>query len=296
MLISLFLLALTALSTRALPTSLQARSVSPLSADQIKSFDTYTYYTSAVFCDPSTTLTWTCGPNCDANPHFKPVASGGDGANIQYWYVGYDPDLKTVIVAHQGTDPTKILPVITDANFFLRPLDTGLFPGISSDVQVHSGFGNTHSRAAPAVLAAVQKAMSTYNATKVTMVGHSLGSAISMLDSIYLPLHLPAGTTFKTVLYGTPRVGNKAFADYVDKNTSLTFVNNKKDIVPSLPPRTIFFVRPAGEIHITDNDSWVSCSGQDNTDPQCQTGAVPNFTKGDAKYHRGPFNGITVGC
>ena len=64
--------------------------------------------------------------NCAANPGFRPVASGGDGASVQYckapsgvWgalltlglypgYVGYDPQLSTVIVAHQGTSPSEM--------------------------------------------------------------------------------------------------------------------------------------------------------------------------------------------
>jgi len=30
--------------------------------------------------------------NCDANPNFKPTASGGDGSDVQFWYVGFDPN------------------------------------------------------------------------------------------------------------------------------------------------------------------------------------------------------------
>ena len=62
---------------------------------------------------------------CQANPNFHPVAAGGDGAVVQYWYVGYDMDLKArlevtsllrftefsnqmVIVGHQGTNPKKM--------------------------------------------------------------------------------------------------------------------------------------------------------------------------------------------
>ena len=32
--------------------------------------------------------------DCDANPAFHPVAAGGDGGKVQYWYVGYDTALK----------------------------------------------------------------------------------------------------------------------------------------------------------------------------------------------------------
>jgi predicted lipase len=91
---------------------------------------------------------------------------------------------------------------------------------------------------ATAVLTAVQKTQATYGATTVITVGHSLGAAISLLDAVYLPLHLPSTTTFKSYLYGLPRVGNPAFAAFVDSaasRTSVTHVNNKKD--PGKPSR-----------------------------------------------------------
>jgi hypothetical protein len=46
--------------------------------------------------------------NCEANPYFIPIAAGGDGAVVQYWYVGWDPVLQTIIVSHQGTDTSKM--------------------------------------------------------------------------------------------------------------------------------------------------------------------------------------------
>lgn len=63
-------------------------------------------------------------------------------------------------------------------------------------------------RTATQVLAAVQKAMTQSGLTKVTMVGHSLGAALSLLESVYLPLFLPKGTTFKMIGYGLPRVSH----------------------------------------------------------------------------------------
>ena len=57
--------------------------ISALSAAQVAGFRPYTRYASAGYCAPATTKSWTCGANCQANPTFKPVASGGDGSSVQ---------------------------------------------------------------------------------------------------------------------------------------------------------------------------------------------------------------------
>lgn len=58
--------------------------VKDLSQTQIGSFKPFTFYAAAAYCPASTTLTWGCGTNCEANPRFQPVASGGDGDSIQF--------------------------------------------------------------------------------------------------------------------------------------------------------------------------------------------------------------------
>lgn len=72
-------------------------------------------------------------------------------------------------------------------------------------------------------------ALSDHNANSVTLVGHSLAAALSLLDAVYLPLQL-TNATFKMIGYGMPRVGNQESADYVDSALAgnLTHVNNKK--------------------------------------------------------------------
>ncbi|KIJ65392.1 hypothetical protein HYDPIDRAFT_39340 [Hydnomerulius pinastri MD-312] len=137
--------------------------------------------------------------------------------------------------------------------------------------------------------------MLKYGSTSVTMVGHSMGGAVS-LDSIYLPLWLPRGTTFKTIAYGLPRVGNQELANYVDANTNLTHINNMEDPVLVLPPMILSFVHPAGEVHIIDSWEWVACPGQDNPSTECSVGDVPIALLGNATEHPGPYNGIMLGC
>ncbi|KAI5987111.1 Alpha/Beta hydrolase protein [Pisolithus albus] len=272
------------------------QSITILDSSQIDSYTPYTYYASAGYCNATQTLAWDCGTNCDANSEFLPVSSGGNGDFVQYWYVGYDPSLESVIVAHQGTNPSDILPLLTDADFFLSNLDSSLFPGIPSDIEVHSGFKYAQASTAPDILAAVQTALSKHGATTITLVGHSLGAALSLLDSVYLPLHLPSSLTFRTITYGLPRVGNRAFADYVDANLHLTHINNKEDPIPICPGMFLGFVHPAGEIHIEDSGEWAACPGQDNPSTQCIVGDVPNILESNESDHDGPYNGIKMGC
>lgn len=79
------------------------------------------------------------------------------------------------------------------------------------------------SRAARAILAEVKNALSLYETNHVTLTGHSLGqffrcfmdlgscyqyssgAALALLDSVFLPLHLP-DVTFRTVIFAMPRV------------------------------------------------------------------------------------------
>jgi hypothetical protein len=58
--------------------------ITVISSAQVNAFTPYTYYASAGYCNPSVTKTWACGANCEANPGFKSIASGGDGSSTQY--------------------------------------------------------------------------------------------------------------------------------------------------------------------------------------------------------------------
>ncbi|KAI0062860.1 alpha/beta-hydrolase [Artomyces pyxidatus] len=289
------------LPTQAHAVAVKRQSITTLSTTQIEAFKPFTFFASAAYCQPSTTLAWSCGgslslANCEANPGFIPVASGGDGSETQFWFVGFDPVQSTVIVSHQGTDTSELLADLTDADFFLGNLDSSLFPGVPSEVEIHSGFAASQARSAPAVLTAVQSALEAHDSKSVTVVGHSLGAALALLDSVFLPLHLPSDVTVTTVGYGMPRVGNQAFANYVDAHQKLTRINNKEDPIPIVPGRFLGFVHASGEVHIEDSNAWDACPGQDNPSALCSTGDVPNIFESDESDHDGPYDGVEMGC
>ncbi|KAJ7708851.1 lipase class 3 family protein, partial [Mycena rosella] len=271
----------------AAPASAAPRSnqgITALSAAQVATYRPYTFFASTGYCPANFTLTWSCGVNCLANSDFQPIASGGDGELVQYWFVGYSPSLKRVIVVHEGTRLESIVSMLTDVSLLQTTLTSALFPGIGYGIAVHSGFALEHARTASNVLAAVKTGLAKYGASHVTVVDHSLVSgALALLDSVYLPLHLPASVKFITVAYGLPRariVGNQAFADYVDAHLSLTHINNQEDIVPSIPPQFLLvadYRHPAGEIHIQASGEWDACPGQENDSELCSAGDVPNI-------------------
>ncbi|VDB96293.1 unnamed protein product [Peniophora sp. CBMAI 1063] len=286
-----------ALIPHALAVSIPAKrqSITTLSSAQIDTFTPYSNFAAAAYCTAAQTADWGCGSLCEANSGFVVQASGGDGDGTQFWYVGYDPSLKEVIVAHQGTDPDELKADLTDVNIIRGKLDSTLFPGISSSITVHEGFRNEQKKTASSVLAAVKASMSAHATSSVTVVGHSLGAAISLIDSVFLTLNLGSDATIKYIGYGLPRVGNQAFADYLDANIDVTHINNKEDDVPIVPGMFLGYHHPSGEIHIQDSGAWDSCPGQDNESALCTTGDVSSIFTGDEDDHDGPYNGVYMG-
>ncbi|PPQ92491.1 hypothetical protein CVT25_010395 [Psilocybe cyanescens] len=274
----------------------QSTIISPLTKAQISAFKPFTHFAGAAYCNPSKTAQWNCGATCAANKDFKPIASGGDGSAVQFWYVGYSPSQATVIVGHQGTNISDIEADLTDLLIAMEPLSPTLFPGVDSAIRVHSGFANEQAKTATRILQAVKSAISAYKAKKVTLIGHSLGAALALLDGIYLPLHI-SGVTFRVIGYGMPRIGNQNFANYVDNHLkNLTRINNKKDPVPILPGKFLGFHHPSGEVHIIEQNQWLTCPGQDNPNTQCSTGDVPSIFEGNVANHHGPYDGVSMDC
>lgn len=73
---------------------------------------------------------------------------------------------------------------LTDVDFFLKGLDTKLFPGVKSSVKAHNGFLEEHEKTASQILAEVKKLISTTGATQVITVSAQNFSANLGIRSI----------------------------------------------------------------------------------------------------------------
>jgi hypothetical protein len=285
----------------AVPT-LEARDPAPVritSTATIASFRPFTYYAAAAYCDPGTTLEWNCGANCAESPNFTPTAAGGDGNGVQFWFVGYDSGLKSVIVSHQGTDPTKFLSLLTDAQLWRTSLPASDFPGIPSGVSVHDGFLDSHIDTRAVIRTAVTNATTKFATKKVTFVGHSLGAAIAMLDAAYFKTNFPS-LQISVRSYGLPRVGNADWANWADANLGDHIrITNTEDPIPIVPGRFLGYKHTSGEVHVVNTllqgSQWYTCAGQDNTSPNCSIGDTPNVFGANILDHLGPYDGILMG-
>ncbi|KAJ4483309.1 Alpha/Beta hydrolase protein [Lentinula aciculospora] len=282
-------------SCLATPLAMDRRTVTTLSAAQISGYAPFTQFARAAYCNGF--QDWSCGAACDANADFEVSLAGGDDSDIQNYFVGFSPSLNSIIVTHEGTDPLQLESDLTDVEVLLGSLDSSLFPGISSSAQVHDGFRDQHAKTASAILTEVKTLMASRNTKNIVAVGHSLGGALAELDSLFFALNLPSGANISAVTYGTPRVGNSAFASLIDQHVpNFKRINNEKDLIPIVPGRFLGYAHPAGEIHIISPGNVVACSGDDDaTDSQCTIDTVPNIFEGDILNHLGPYEGISIG-
>ncbi|CAE6342422.1 unnamed protein product [Rhizoctonia solani] len=89
------------------PTLVSRTGVTPLSAQEIASYEPYTLLARAAYCSPAKLRTWSCGTACNALPGMQEVVSEGNIAQ-SHWFVGYYPTLDTIVVGNQGTAPNEL--------------------------------------------------------------------------------------------------------------------------------------------------------------------------------------------
>ncbi|KAG7441496.1 alpha/beta-hydrolase [Guyanagaster necrorhizus] len=270
--------------------------VTPLSVAELASFAPYTQFARAAYCGSDALKNWSCGEACDAVSDFEPTLVGGNGDDVQYFFVGYWPSEDAIVVGHEGTDPTQLESVLTDVDALHDNLNPDLFPGVSSEVYVHAGFRDAQASTAREILTEVQSLIESKGTSNLVVVGHSLGGALAELDGLFFALNIPSAS-IKVMTYGTPRVGNLAFAELIDsKVPNFKRIDNKRDFIPILPGRHLGYVQPETEIHILGPGSAVACPGNDDaTDSECQIKTVPNIFEGNLLDHLGPYEGIYIG-
>ncbi|KAH8828777.1 alpha/beta-hydrolase [Flagelloscypha sp. PMI_526] len=275
-----------------------------LSQDEVdSSFLRPALFARFAYCDPVNVPDLNCGGPCaPLKNDVEVLISGGDGEEVPHFIVAHDRLENTIVVAHEGTNPDDLISVFNDLEVILVPLKTDQFPLFAnSGAEVHNGFQDSFYGGARDILRTVQDALISKNSNKVLLTGHSLGGAVAVMDAIMLKQFLDSSIDIKTITFGTPRIGNQEWADLVDQilDTTHIFITNKNDPVPQLPPETLGYRHSSGEVHITDDEDFVTCPGQDNEAEQCsfgETHILRLLVDVGIGAHEGPYiNGISFG-
>lgn len=162
--------------------------------------------------------------------------------------------------------------LLDSANSGMTSLNSSLFPRdqFPASMQVHAKIASEHARTIlPIYIAVVNLVVQHMDKhPSVTLLGHSQGAALALLDAVFMVSHLPDWVYLQYVGYGQPRVGNQEFANYVDKylfmvsNNGYWRITNKMDPIPVNPPISSGYHQTSGELHIEQNGQWGWCPGK----------------------------------
>ncbi len=102
----------------------------------------------------------------------------------------------------------------------------------SHKIKVHTGFISTYK--SHSVRGKIREFVNE-NIKKIYVTGHSYGAALAILCAIDLRCNFPH-KDYEVVVFGCPRVGNKAFKNFYNLRLFKTLrVEHRRDIVPKVP-------------------------------------------------------------
>ena len=144
-----------------------------------------------------------------------------------------------VVLVFRGTESSNFSDILPDLDCFPRCWSVrGEIVG-----RVHRGFARTLNRVLPILRDALPE-----DSSPLVITGHSLGAAMANLAASVLE---PA----ELYTFGEPRVGNGAFAGFMDRRGGLGLTYHRYvdccDIVTRVPPVCAGFRHP-GQLHYID--------------------------------------------
>ncbi|KAH9904714.1 alpha/beta-hydrolase [Xylariomycetidae sp. FL2044] len=234
------------------PSEIRVNGRATVTAAEVEDLKLYAQYAAAGYCNAESAIgsTVTCSAgNC-------PDVTAA-GATIDATFSGVITDLQGFV----STDDTNQLIVVSfKGSHSIRNWITDfVFLQVGCDVVdgclVHLGFLTGYEEVAEALLAGLATAAAANPSYAIVFTGHSLGGAVGTIAAAYARA---AGYAVDLVTFGSPRVGNKAFVEFVtDQAGAERRVTHLSDPVPKLPPILLNYRHTSPEL-------WLS-TGETNT-------------------------------
>ncbi|KAI0192175.1 lipase [Astrocystis sublimbata] len=225
-----------------------------VSSDMLDEFKLYSQYAGASYCNSGSPVgsIVTCGGNAcpDVTAAGAQITATYKGSKTDIQgFVSTDAKNQVIVASIRGSHSLRNW--ITDLTFNQRDCDLG------SGCKVHSGFATAWDEISDTTLAAVKAAKDANPAYRIVFTGHSLGAAVSSLGAAYARQQ---GLEVDIINFGSPRVGNAAFAEFVSGQPGIEWrVTHLDDPVPRLPPIIFNYAHTTPEF-------WLSGGGAFKTD------------------------------
>ena len=193
-------------------------------------------------------------------------------------FIGYLPSQNSIYVVYRGS--TSIKDWLNNLDALTTSYDK------CSDCKVHKGFYSAHQSVIGEVISKVKALKAKYPSYTVVVTGHSLGAAMATLTTLdFIDASISPLRMFH---FGSPRVGNTAFANFAsakigDRNRN----THHKDMVPHAPMHERF-THHSGEWY-EDDAGLHECQGLEDKNCSYQW----NLTSIDDHMH---YLGLYVGC
>ena len=186
-------------------------------------------------------------------------------------HVTHNDQLKSINVAFRGAQTKK-------AKLAAARLRLTRYEGANQNLEgtkVHVGFKSVYDSSKTEIMDAVYAIATQYPTYQIVFTGHSMGGALALLAAVnYYQLHGDdeMSSRMNLVTYGQPRVGNTAFASYVDSLPfSLRYLRVIKDGDPIVDvPSKMFGYQHCGNVVDYEQATKVKFCGQMNA-TMCET-------------------------
>lgn len=204
-------------------------------------------------------------------------------------YIARDDNSKRVIISVRGTEGFSN--AVIDMILFLSP---GKLIAGCPECRIHSGFYLAWQSVEKAIALPVAEQLAQYPDYQLLITGHSMGGALATLLGLS---YQNLGKSPLVITFGQPRVGNPAFANFVDtvfsplsspdsqklvNSSSLMRVTHGNDPVAHIPFQDWGYKHHGGEYWINKKRENMTITADDIT--HCQHGEDPACLEGQ------PFN------
>ncbi|KAK0100363.1 hypothetical protein ONS95_008317 [Cadophora gregata] len=228
------------LDERATPTA--------LTAGTLNNMKYYVQHAAAAYCNAKAAKIGSkisCGNNAcpavAANSVTNYAYLGFDQSQVS-GYVGIDSANKAIVISYKGTK--SLANLIAD---LLIPKES--CSELVKGCKLHQGFFYAWGDVKSTTMRAVRSAKATYPSYSIVLTGHSLGGAVATIAAAYLRKE---GYACDVYSYGSPRVGNEAFVNFVDAQAGAHYrVTHTDDPIPRYPGRTFGFYHTSPEFWLS---------------------------------------------